>query len=426
MHVMEINDIKELIRSGQIGSGLEQFAVWLEGRTHPLEDEATALLAEFRSLERDNNTGGMDSRDFFAQRNRILTASLQLFRRVEPESNVDTKNIIDEKILTEGKKLSENGEWAAAVPKLEQALKANPMLDEAHFELAYAYQMLGFEEKAIDLYNKAVKINPRYATAWNNLGILLSNMDHQQEAIDCFGQAFAVQPDLFLALFNRAMTFYEIDDFASAAADFDQCIEAGYQTQEPLYGLRGVCREKTGDFEDAIEDLRIALKKQPDHAQYLDSIGLSYFAIGESKTAIRYFAKGIEAHPDLPLFRKRRGLIYFIEANYKEAERDLDTYMQADEGDAEVLQMKASCRYLAGDLAAAAGMATRAIGANPQLGLPYFTRGRVYYDIAQYDNAVQDLERAVALLPDDENARMMLADAKKAQKGGWFSKLFGK
>ena len=426
--MISTNDIKEIIRAGQIGTGLDQLVAWLEQTGHPLEDEAVVLQASFRSLEHDNLNGGLDSRDFFAQRNRILTASLQLLRTVEaPASSAPPPAAtVFEQLLAEGKQLSENGDWAGAIPKLESALQHTPLSDEAHFELAYAYQMLGFDEKAVEAYRKAVKLNPKYTAAWNNLGILLSAQGKQQEAIACFGTAWETAPSFLLALFNRGMTYYEIDAFEAAGEDFDQCIAENYQTQEPLYGLRGVCREKTGQFEDAIEDLRIALQKNPGHPQYLDSIGLSYFAIGEPKTAIRYFTKGLSAHPGNALFLKRRALIHFIESNYTEAERDIDAFIQLGEDDAEVLQMKSSCRYLAGDLAAAAGAATRAIGLNAQLGLPYFTRGRVYYDIGQYDNAIQDLERAVALMPDDENAKILLEDVKKAKKGGWLSKLFGK
>ena len=427
---MSPNDIKEIIRSGQIGMGLDHLVEWLEQHNHALEDEAVALQAGFRSLERDNLAGTLDSRDFFAQRNRVLSAAFQLIRQLEAPTGASVSLQEEnpfEKILTEGKKMSENGDWAGAIPKLEAALQANALSDEAHFELAYAYQMLDFGEKAVESYRKAVKLNPKYAVAWNNLGILLSAQGKQEEAIACFGASHDTEPTFLLALFNRGMTYYEIDDFTSAEADFDRCIAENYQTKEPLYGLRGVCREKTGQFEDAIEDLRIALQKSPGHAQYLDSIGLSYFAIGEPKTSIRYFTKGLTSNPDNPIFLKRRALIHFIESNYKEAERDMDAFLQqSDDDDAEVLQMKSSCRYLAGDLAAAAGTATKAIALDPQLGLPYFTRGRVYYDIEQYDNAIQDLERAVALMPDDENAKLLLEEARKAKKGGWFSKLFGK
>jgi tetratricopeptide (TPR) repeat protein len=71
----------------------------------------------------------------------------------------------------------------------------------------------------------------------------------------------------------------------------------------------------------------------------------------------------------------------------------------------------------AGRLEAAAASYTRAVEANPGLGLGHFELGRANIRLERFDEALRHARRAVEFLPDDQNARQMLADLERALGG---------
>ncbi|HLG02213.1 MAG TPA: tetratricopeptide repeat protein, partial [Bacteroidia bacterium] len=110
------------------------------------------------------------------------------------------------------------------------AIKINPMSEEAHYHLGMYYQQTGRYDKAVVSYDNILRINPEHFDALFNLGVV-----HNR---------FLENPDKGIEYFNRAIIV-------------DPKSPRGY------YG-RGVCYEKKGEKQKAIADYKMALEKDAD------------------------------------------------------------------------------------------------------------------------------------------------------------------
>lgn len=96
--------------------------------------------------------------------------ALEIVRKAK-EAHPDNKDLMKEEInlliITE--------QVDEARTKLEEAIAAEPDNANLYYNLAFLYDQVGNEEKAIDAYKKAVELNPEYFEANFNLGVLYYN-----------------------------------------------------------------------------------------------------------------------------------------------------------------------------------------------------------------------------------------------------------
>lgn len=104
--------------------------------------------------------------------------------------------------LDEGKKFFVADEDEKAVKAFEQAVKLDPNLPEAHFQLALAYDAVANQESAEKSYNAAIKAylkflakNPKDATAQFNLGRSYNKINEDEKAQKALLQAVKINPD---------------------------------------------------------------------------------------------------------------------------------------------------------------------------------------------------------------------------------------
>jgi tetratricopeptide (TPR) repeat protein len=78
--------------------------------------------------------------------------------------------------------LKKQGRFPEAVREFREALRLNPDLAAAHYNLGNAFMMqrsLGEAERA---YREAVRLKPDYAEAFSNLGLVLDQQGRRKEA----------------------------------------------------------------------------------------------------------------------------------------------------------------------------------------------------------------------------------------------------
>ena len=86
------------------------------------------------------------------------------------------------------------GRTQEAIPQYEAALRLNPELAQAHYNLGFALEGVSRMQEAIPQYEEAVRLKPDYADAHNNLAGILRAQGKLQEAIDHYEQAIREKP----------------------------------------------------------------------------------------------------------------------------------------------------------------------------------------------------------------------------------------
>jgi tetratricopeptide (TPR) repeat protein len=107
---------------------------------------------------------------------------------------------------------------------------------------------------------------------WRTRGLTSLMKDDYAGAVEAFTQAVAVDPNLGRAFHNRGFAGYKLEQFEGAVRDFDKAIELdpNYAEEAGSYVYRGLCNEKIGRHEQAIEDMKMAVTlKNKDAEHYL-------------------------------------------------------------------------------------------------------------------------------------------------------------
>ena len=154
-------------------------------------------------------------------------------------------------LLRKAQVLDREGRTAEALVLHEQAVAANPKLDQAWVNLISLYARSGQPDKAEQAFHRAIELSPNRADAFYNFGVL------------CFGS----------------------ERFDEAGKAFAKALELDPQHAEAAHNL-GAVVERTGNLARAAELFRKAIALKPDHR-------LAHFHLGRIYANQRQWAQAI-------------------------------------------------------------------------------------------------------------------------------------
>ena len=185
-----------------------------------------------------------------------------------------------------------------AVADLELVYQKNPTFSKTIFyNLANAQSNLGWNEKAIENFNKSLDRLPKFVCAVNNRGICKSDLGNYEEAIVDFELALKKdskehKKHIYI---NRADVFAALGQWENAKKDYENALAID-PFNLPVFKHRAYWEMKRQEYGAAMNDLSIALNLQ--------------------ETPID------KTKPDL---FNNRGFLYFLSGNYQKAIEDDDS-----------------------------------------------------------------------------------------------------
>jgi tetratricopeptide (TPR) repeat protein len=176
---------------------------------------------------------------------------------------------------------------------------------------------------------------------------------------------------------------------------------------EILFAFGKVCLQRNL-IEDALAALAKAVAMKPDHDPYVYVLASANVAQGNLPNAASLFARLLQKHPQDAVLKYSIGAVNFLQGKYLEAESLLKQSLQAQPD-----QVAAS--YYLGLTYDALGRDDRAVvafrrllGSHPDHAPSYVKLGSILLRQHHYDEAQQDLERAVVLDPGSVQAHYQL------------------
>ncbi len=138
----------------------------------------------------------------------------------------------------------------------------------SHFSMKQNYEDKAndYYEKALTYYNLAIDINIQYFDAYINKQKVLHNLDRFEEALVVLSTAINLFPDNMSLICNRGVEKMYLGDLTGAMTDLNQSIQSNKLDSVDFasaYRFRGDLYLKTGNAEEAINDLTNALKYNP-------------------------------------------------------------------------------------------------------------------------------------------------------------------
>ena len=255
----------------------------------------------------------------------------------------------------------------------EEARVASHPLSSRALRLGDAFLALGLLDRAEKNSQLALSLSPDCVPCYQSLARIAEQQDNSEKALAYLVAAKKRAPD----------------------------------DPEVLFEFGKVCLERNLAA-DALPALSKAAELQPDNDSYVYVLGSAHIAQGHYADALAVFQRLFRKHPDDAVLRYAVGAVYYLQGQYGEAESWLKQSLAAQPN-----QVAAS--YYLGMTYAAIGDDDRAIPVfrdlirnNPKHAPSYVKLGGILLRAHQYEEAQQDLERAVSLDPDSVEAHYQL------------------
>jgi tetratricopeptide (TPR) repeat protein len=286
--------------------------------------------------------------------------------------------------------------------------------------------------KALELLQPELEKDPKSARLWTLRGIALAGKGDKREALGAFRHALEISPDYLPALEGAAQIEYE--DGGKDAATLLQHVLQLRPNDPTSHAMLAVLAYRRGDCASAVPHFEQSGSLAESQPGALQEFGDCLVRLKEPEKAISLFSRALAQSrgPDLEV-RCLLASVQVTAQHAKDAIVTLQPLLQGNTVDANVLDLAASAYEADGNTPEAVRLLRQAILANPhdtnlyldfanvsldhqsfQVGVDminvgleaepkaaplYVARGVLYVQLAQYDKAEADFEKADALDP---------------------------
>jgi tetratricopeptide (TPR) repeat protein len=300
--------------------------------------------------------------------------------------------------VEEGLKALDEERYEAAAVAFETALEADPENFGAHFNLAFAYTMLGRQAEAISGYEKALELKPGLYQAQLNLGVLLLEAKEVERALPYLKAAVAQKADQFRPQYYLAVALYESADDAGAEAAYRRAAELDPAAADVQIGL-GRAIFNQGRFDEAEPHYRKAAEIDPEYRGYLVELGSKYEEKGKKEQAIGIYSDFTED----AVVQERLGHLLLQSDQVEEALPHLQSAVRRSPTSANRFAL-ATVYIKLKQPEKALPLLDLTLQAEPNSYELLMVRGRLVRDQRRFDAAAQDFYRAAQLKPDSKEA----------------------
>jgi WD40 repeat protein/regulator of sirC expression with transglutaminase-like and TPR domain len=190
-------------------------------------------------------------------------------------------------------------QYEKALADHSKAIELDPTLVAAWGNRGVAYLWLKQYEKALPDFSKAIELDPKDALAWGNRGLAYYELKQYGKAIADSSKAVELDPTNAVAWSNRGLAYYELKQFEKAAADLTQAAEAASDEPSALNNLAWLFAtgpEQLRDGPRALELAKKAVKARPDSPEYLNTMGVIYYRLGQYEQGVETLSKAVQAN----------------------------------------------------------------------------------------------------------------------------------
>ena len=142
-------------------------------------------------------------------------------------------------------------------------MEKNPESWAAHNNLGHDLYAAGRPEEALVHFQEATRLRPNHAEVFNNMGALHASAGRLTEAEECYRKAVQLRPKYGKAHHGLAKTLARLKRFDDAAEHFRTAMQLRpfdrAVVADAHFGL-GVHAARHGEFRDAVEHYRLAIQ----------------------------------------------------------------------------------------------------------------------------------------------------------------------
>lgn len=230
-------------------------------------------------------------------------------------------------------------------------------------EQGLQHSQSGDYEKAIDIFTTIIKQDPENKRAYHYLGSIFMFLKNYQEGLKNF----------------------------IVAVELDR-----ENTQTPsnseIYNLIGVCFDRLGDHQTAIEYFKKTASLNPKHQHIWSNLAVNFLALGEIQKAIIYFENAISNNYENIELWENLVMVYEEKQEYSKAMEVLQEALRHNPKNAELIFLKGGIYNKLGEYVEEIICYIDAIKLSAHEPRYWNKMGNTYYDLERFDQAERAYE----------------------------------
>jgi tetratricopeptide (TPR) repeat protein len=228
-----------------------------------------------------------------------------------------------------GASLTRRGGEDLALVYLQLSLYLAPNHPLALLSLADLYESIKKPAMAIKVYERVPASSPLKRNAQIQLATDLDAADRSDEAIKILKTVTTEDPKDLEAIMALGNIERGRKKFADCAQTYSQGIavlpDNNDKANSVYYYYRGICEERSKQWNKAEADMRKALELQPEQPHVLNYLGYSWIDQGVNlDEGMKMIKRAVEQRPDDGYIVDSLGWAYFRIGNYEEAVKNLE------------------------------------------------------------------------------------------------------
>jgi tetratricopeptide (TPR) repeat protein len=226
-------------------------------------------------------------------------------------------------------------DYDRALQDFDDAIRADATYAKAFANRGAVYGAKQDFDKAIEDFTRVVTLEPRSAHAFADRAGMHRLTGQHDAAIRDYTEAIRIDPAFADAILNRALTLAGTSRCADAIADFTRVIELSgvpgsgskFLFEQAAIALvdRGVCHEKLGRDDLAIQDYSAHIELDPRSQDGLELRAALYFRARQYDRALVDYAQALVVNPSSATALYGRGMVKRMTGDSRGGDQDIDT-----------------------------------------------------------------------------------------------------
>ncbi|HSR53583.1 MAG TPA: tetratricopeptide repeat protein [Acidobacteriota bacterium] len=259
-----------------------------------------------------------------AQRARRYDEAVEIFQELVEENPQDTRNVIWLAFA-----LKDAGQGQRAMALTSELLDKNARDWDLRVSHAQLLSDLDRYQQAVEVIDAALRSDPPESES-PYLALNQIHSDHQQfgDALEALQEGFQRFPASDALFFQRAATYERQKDFEQAEEEFRQLLRRDPDNHSALNYLGYMLADQGVKLDEALSLIKRAVEADPYNGAYLDSLGWAYFRLGKLDLAHKYLLEAIRLNEHDPVLFEHLGDLYVEMENVEKARESYQTSLK--------------------------------------------------------------------------------------------------
>jgi len=264
---------------------------------------------------------------------------------------------------------------------------------------------------ALQAFQSGLKLEPGSAQLYYLVGLTLYASGHPQDAIKPLGQSIYLMPEVLKPHLLLASSLDQVQRHQDAIIEWEAALRIDHLSTE---ALDGICKSlmAVGDYSSAIE----ALREAPRNETLTLDLALAYGRANMLDKASEVLSKFLQRNPASLPVTAAMVTVLVRQVHYQEAVHLAEKSARLHPGNIEAQRLYLRVLVLNGDTVTAQPLARKLLAAHPHDFDFLYLSGILENQAGQFAAGRAHLEQAIAIDPNNYNARNNLGDSLLALK----------